>query len=356
LALYEDDKINEHNIHKIFGMLNSIIDDELHFNEYNSSKGKQSSILFCNRFLRDFIKEKGVSVKVLDGTAKFLEPLYTWLGIKIKDDYKENLEEYPNMKIHYYKFDDVTPFEGRSNQEVKERMLQFIEKEKIPEDFLLFTDKSSSEIFSRAFINTRYAFSGDDVGSNEFMDEENLVVVFYNTLPQSFRLLYNKEIKGMDLKRASSILELEIAEYELVGSMMVQLVGRTAIRKDNNANVNIYMFCVPPTTARSIQHHYKIPRHNIKVYNASLDLRKKVNLAVSGLFYLIEMELKTNVKEIDILEMAKEYYGDKLNKGTIKHVKSRNKDKFLELANKYGITYNTRGRQGWSYIQKGTKS
>lgn len=156
------------------------------------------------------------------------------------------------MKIHYYRFADITPFQGRSDEELKKKMLEFMKKEKIPNDFLLFTNKTSVDIFKEHYHKTNYVFSGKDIGSNEFREEENLAVVFYNTLPQSYRLMYNKEIKGMSIKEASSSLELEIAEYELVGSLMVQLVGRLKIREDNNANVSIYMFCVPPTTANFI--------------------------------------------------------------------------------------------------------
>jgi len=347
LTLYNEDKINEHNIVNIISMLTNIVDDEFYLNEYNSKNGKVSDTLFCNKFLRDYIKEKNISIKILDGTAKFIKPLYDWLDIRIKEDYDNNLKTYPNMKIHYYKFDDVTPFEGRNDKDIKEKMLKFIEKEQIPNDILLFTNYSSSEIFSKVYHRTEYAFGGKDVGSNKFRDDENLAVVFYNTLPLSFRLLWNKEIKGLSLEEAQSKFNLDMAEYELIGSMMVQLVGRTAIRKDNNNPVNIYMFCVPGTTARSIQHHYKIPRENIFIYECTLDLRKKSNLSISGLFYLMKLEIESGNNNIDIHKIALEYYGNKLTKDYIKKIKFRYKDEFIKFAESNKLSYYTGRKDGW---------
>jgi hypothetical protein len=342
LQMYEEDKIKEHNIYKVFGLLHNIIENKLFINEYNTPQGKKSSILFINNFLKEFIKEKNIPIKVLDGTAKFLTPLYTWLGIKIKDTYSINETKYPNMKIHFYKFDDVTPFEGRTNEEVKDRMIQFIKKEGLSSDFLLFTNKTSTETFMKHHSKVDYVFSGSDVGSNEYMDEKNLIVVFYNTFPQSIRILWNKDIKGLSIEASQSNLELEIAEYELLGSMMCQLVGRTAIRVDNNAEVNIYMFCVPVTTPLSVKHHFKIERENFLVYNCSLDLRKKTILSVAGLFYLIELQLKDKIDKININEIATEYYGDKLTSSSIRQIKSRNKEKFEKLAIQYDKLYNSK--------------
>jgi hypothetical protein len=179
------------------------------------------------------------------------------------------------------------------------------------------------------------------------MEEKNLIVVFYNTFPQSIRILWNKDIKGLSIEASQSNLELEIAEYELLGSMMCQLVGRTAIRVDNNAEVNIYMFCVPATTPLSVKHHFKIERENFLVYNCSLDLRKKTNLSVAGLIYLIELQLKDGMDKIDINELAKEYYGERLSKDTPKNIRKTYKEKFDKIAEKYSYEYVIK-RNEWS--------
>ena len=350
LRLYELDRLSEHNIAKVFGLLVNILNDELYVNEYINGKNKYSNVLFINKFLKDYIKNKNIPIKVLDGTAMLLKPLYEWLELPIKNDYVELPKNYPNLKIHYYKFDDITSFEGRTNQEVRKRMLQFMKNEGIPNDYLIFTNKTSVEVFEKDYDKVDYAFSGNDVGTNIYRDEKNLVVVFYNTLPQSIRILWNMFIKGMDFERAISKNELDIAEYELVGSMLVQLVGRTAIRKDSNEDVNVYLFCVHYPIVFSVVEYFNIPRENIFVYNASLDLRKKTNLSVAGLLYMVELKLRNGSDEVDIMELAKEYYGDKLSKHVIKNTKKRHKNKFLELAEKYGMEYKT--RKGWKMVKR----
>lgn len=315
-------------------------------------------MLFANTFLNEYIKSSTTTIKILDGTAMNIKCLYDWLGIKVKDDYECNKKEYPNLKIHLHTYKNLTPSKGRNNMEYTQKVVEDMIKLKRNEDILTFaTLKIVSEgILNEDFDinNINYVMSGKDVGFNGFRDLTDMNIIYFQTLPQHYRMLYNRIFKGMSFEQAYSKVELKQAESELMGAMMCQLIGRLKIRSNNLEHVNIYCYCVSPETLMGIVDYFKITRDNVVRYD-EVDIGIALNeVKEKDIVVKLHKEMYTKVDKIILVDWIRENFYDKNTKQeTINTCYKNIKAEILKLCelNGYNLV-SKRGKGNKAYIEK----
>jgi len=275
----------------LFGILNSLSNNSLFLGDIFMKGKKQVHILFANTFLHDYLNSTNSSIKILDGTADSISPLYNWLKIKVRNGYKCNEKKYPNLKLHIHPYKNLTPAKGRNSIEYTSKIVKNIINEK-REEVLTFTINKmiNEDIFKDNFDLLEYAFNGKDVGSNEFRNMTEMNVIYYQTLPQTYRMVYNKLFKNLTFQESCSPKYLKEAETELMGAMLSQLVGRLKIRIDNNADVNVHFYCISNDSLREVCNHFKLTKENIVFYD-------EIDIGVPLI----------NIKEENIINKLKEY-------------------------------------------------
>lgn len=357
--LYEEEKIfGLKNTNIFFGMLNCIAHNSVYLGDMNIKGRKTVCMLFANTFLNEYIKSSTTTIKILDGTAMNIKCLYDWLGIKVKDDYECNKKEYPNLKIHLHTYKNLTPSKGRNNMEYTQKVVEDMIKLKRNEDILTFaTLKIVSEgILNEDFDinNINYVMSGKDVGFNGFRDLTDMNIIYFQTLPQHYRMLYNRIFKGMSFEQAYSKVELKQAESELMGAMMCQLIGRLKIRSNNLEHVNIYCYCVSPETLMGIVDYFKITRDNVVRYD-EVDIGIALNeVKEKDIVVKLHKEMYTKVDKIILVDWIRENFYDKNTKQeTINTCYKNIKAEILKLCelNGYNLV-SKRGKGNKAYIEK----
>lgn len=312
--LYNEKKMfGLNDVDLLFGVLNSIANNSFYLGDIVIKGRKQIHMLFANTFLHDYIKSTNSTIKILDGTADNIKPLYDWLKIKVRKDYKCNDKEYPNLKIHIHRYKNLTPAKGRKSLEHTTRIVNEILNEKRNNE-LTFTINSlaKEKIFQDNFNLLEWAFNGKDVGSNEFRNMTEMNIIYYQTLPRTYRMVYNKLFKDTSFQESCSHYYMEKAESELIGAMLCQLIGRLKIRQDNNAIVNVHCYCISRESLIGVIKHYKLKEENIVLYDEvdiGVDLH---NVKEGTIIETLENYLKNDKPEkVILVDWIRENFYDK---------------------------------------------
>ena len=352
--LYNEEKIfGLKDIDLLFGVLNSMSNNKFYLGDINMKGKKQVHILFANTFLKDYIDSTNSIIKILDGTADNIKPLYDWLNIKVKKEYKCNEKNYPNLRIHVHTYKGLTPAKGRKSLEHTTKVVDDILKSQRQYE-LTFTVNSlvREDIFTENFSLLEYAFNGNDVGSNKFRDKTEMNIIYYQTLPRHYRMLYNKIFKDLSYEESCSHKHMLIAESELIGALLCQLIGRLKIRSDNDAEVNVHCYCVSRDSLKGIVEHYKLTKENVVKYeevDIGVDIYNvKENLVMEKLKEYLEENNPSKVILVDWIR--KEFYDEKTNQKTINNMYGNIRNKIKKLDNYELIS--KRGRGFKAYLQK----
>ena len=357
--LYEEEKIfGLKNTNIFFGMLNCMAHNSVYLGDMNIKGRKTVCMLFANTFLNEYIKSSTTTIKILDGTAMNIKCLYDWLGIKVKDDYECNKKEYPNLKIHLHTYKNLTPSKGRNNMEYTQKVVEDMIRLKRNEDILTF---ATLKIVSEGILNDdfdinniNYVMSGKDVGFNGFRDLKDMNIIYFQTLPQHYRMLYNRIFKGMSFEQAYSKLELKQAESELMGAMLCQLIGRLKIRSNNLEHVNIYCYCVSPETLMGIVDYFKITKDNVVRYD-EVDIGIALNeVKEKDIIVKLHKEMFAKVDKIVLVDWIRENFYDKNTKQeTINKCYGNIKSEILKLCELNGYELiSKRGKGNKAYLNR----
>ena len=357
--LYEEEKIfGLKNTNIFFGMLNCMAHNSVYLGDMNIKGRKTVCMLFANTFLNEYIKSSTTTIKILDGTAMNIKCLYDWLGIKVKDDYECNKKEYPNLKIHLHTYKNLTPSKGRNNMEYTQKVVEDMIRLKRNEDILTF---ATLKIVSEGILNDdfdinniNYVMSGKDVGFNGFRDLKDMNIIYFQTLPQHYRMLYNRIFKGMSFEQAYSKLELKQAESELMGAMLCQLIGRLKIRSNNLEHVNIYCYCVSPETLMGIVDYFKITKDNVVRYD-EVDIGIALNeVKEKDIIVKLHKEMFAKVDKIVLVDWIREKFYDKNTKQeTINTCYKNIKAEIVKLCELNGYRLiSKRGKGNKAYVEK----
>lgn len=357
--LYEEEKIfGLKNTDIFFGMLNCIAHNSVYLGDMNIKGRKSVCMLFANTFLNEYIKSSSTTIKILDGTALNIRCLYDWLGIKVKSDYTCNSKEYPNLKIHLHRYKNLTPAKGRNNMEYTQKVVEDMVRLKRNEDILTFaTLKVVTEgVLNNDFDinNINYVMSGKDVGFNGFRDLTDMNIIYFQTLPQHYRMLYNRIFKGMTFEQAYSKTELKTAEAELMGAMLCQLIGRLKIRSNNLEQVNIYCYCVSIDTLSGIVDYFKIKPTNVVLYD-EVDIGIALNeVKEKDIILKLESEMNSGVEKLIMVDWIREkFYNVKTPDKTIGNCYGNIKKDIIKLCELKGYALvSKRGKGNKAYIEK----
>ena len=357
--LYEEEKIfGLKNTDIFFGMLNCIAHNSVYLGDMNIKGRKSVCMLFANTFLNEYIKSSSTTIKILDGTALNIKCLYDWLGIRVKSDYSCNNKEYPNLKIHLHRYKNLTPAKGRNNMEYTQKVVEDMVRLKRNEDILTFaTLKVVTEgVLNNDFDinNINYVMSGKDVGFNGFRDLTDMNIIYFQTLPQHYRMLYNRIFKGMSFEQAYSKTELKNAEAELMGAMLCQLIGRLKIRSNNLEHVNIYCYCVSVDTLSGIVDYFKIKPTNVVLYD-EIDIGIALNeVKEKDIILKLESEMNSGVEKLVMVDWIREkFYNVKTPDKTIGNCYGNIKKDIIKLCELKGYTLvSKRGKGNKAYIEK----
>ena len=357
--LYEEEKIfGLKNTDIFFGMLNCIAHNSVYLGDMNIKGRKSVCMLFANTFLNEYIKSSSTTIKILDGTALNIRCLYDWLGIKVKSDYACNSKEYPNLKIHLHRYKNLTPSKGRNNMEHTQKVVEDMVRLKRNDNILTFaTLKVVTEgVLNNDFDinNINYVMSGKDVGFNGFRDLTDMNIIYFQTLPQHYRMLYNRIFKGMTFEQAYSKTELKNAESELMGAMLCQLIGRLKIRSDNLEHVNIYCYCVSGDTLGGIVDYFKINKTNVVLYD-EVDIGIVLNeIKEKDIILKLESEMNNNVDKLVMVDWIREkFYESKTSDKTVGNCYGNIKKEIVKLCELKGYKLvSKRGKGNKAYIEK----
>ena len=357
--LYEEEKIfGLKNTNIFFGMLNCIAHNSVYLGDMNIKGRKTVCMLFANTFLNEYIKSSTTTIKILDGTAMNIKCLYDWLGIKVKDNYECNKKEYPNLKIHLHTYKNLTPSKGRNNMDYTQKVVEDMIRLKRNEDILTF---ATLKIVSEGILNDdfdinniNYVMSGKDVGFNGFRDLTDMNIIYFQTLPQHYRMLYNRIFKGMSFEQAYSKLELKQAESELMGAMLCQLIGRLKIRSNNLEHVNIYCYCVSPETLMGIVDYFKITKDNVVRYD-EVDIGIALNeVKEKDIIVKLHKEMFAKVDKIVLVDWIRENFYDKnTSDKTVGNCYGNIKKEIIKLCELNGYRLiSKRGKGNKAYVEK----
>jgi len=340
----------------LFGVLNSISSNSFYLGDIMMKGKKQVHILFANTFLNDYINSTNSIIKILDGTADSIKPLYDWLGINVKKDYTCNAQIYENLRLHLHTYKGLTPSKGRKSLDHTTKIVEeILTTHRNNELTFTINNFSKEKIFKENFNLLEFAFSGKDVGSNEFRDMTEMNVIYYQTLPRHYRMLYNKIFKNMNYEECCTQENMLIAESELVGAMLCQLVGRLKIRSDSKANVNVHFYCISIGALMGVIKHFNLKKENIVRYeevDIGVDIYNVQEISVlAKMKKYIESD---NPDKIILVDWIREnFYDANTNQSTIKDMYSKIKNK-LNIFNEYELVC-PKGRGKKSYIIKRTK-
>ena len=357
--LYEEEKIfGLKNTNIFFGMLNCIAHNSVYLGDMNIKGRKTVCMLFANTFLNEYIKSSTTTIKILDGTAMNIKCLYDWLGIKVKDNYECNKKEYPNLKIHLHTYKNLTPSKGRNNMDYTQKVVEDMIRLKRNEDILTF---ATLKIVSEGILNDdfdinniNYVMSGKDVGFNGFRDLTDMNIIYFQTLPQHYRMLYNRIFKGMSFEQAYSKLELKQAESELMGAMLCQLIGRLKIRSNNLEHVNIYCYCVSPETLMGIVDYFKITKDNVVRYD-EVDIGIALNeVKEKDIIVKLHKEMFAKVDKIVLVDWIREnFYNKNTSDKTVGNCYGNIKKEIIKLCELNGYRLiSKRGKGNKAYVEK----
>lgn len=354
--LYDEHKLHSKTEHliQVFNLLDAIRTDNLYLGEYMNKKERVINFLYANTFLEERIRNTRAKIIVLDATANLNKYIYRKLGLKIK--YLEE-KKYPNLVFHIHKYKHITDALGRANDEVTAKIAEDIVSSGRG-SYLTFCTKSKENLLTDIGLEkVDYVFSGRDIGSNVYMDETELNLVYSQTFPIHFRSLYNAVILDIRPYLASNPVEVRKTETRLMTERLVQLIGRTAIRQDSNAKVNVHFYCVDQDKIERTQDYFGIPDSNVIIYDIKDIGVAKKSVTIEEVLNTIEfhLQLKFSGYEIDLKEIIRNrLYSPETKNATISswYIKEKYKSQIIALAKKYKAEfYIKQGRKGGGFIK-----
>ena len=276
--------------------LKSIINSEIFMSKFIVNKSRKYAMVIKNELLRTFIDHK--KFIVLDATAELNKYDYEYLGITIDKNFSKNEFKYEELTINSYST-DVNKTEIRKGIENSlDKIVQLIPDN--GRDIYTFTPFKTVEPLISTFGFDKqkifYFFSGEDIGSNSLRDVEELNIICLQTYPKILRVVYNHVLFGYSLEKANRN-EHDMAEWYMLARDLVQLIGRTAIRKHSNIPVTINLYQVDNRYIQLIKEsHFTNCKINYSVCNH--DSRSKADI----LLELIKYRLKQSDREYVYIE------------------------------------------------------
>lgn len=325
------------NIHySIKLMLHSILNNELYISAYEGTNGIVYSILGVNNLIKDFIEQFKGKLIVMDATAELVRDVYKYLGIEIVSDFTKNKNKtYEHVNIKLFDVEDITPRDIRGgSKSVLDKISQVIKSRKVITFVPLKIEETIKKFYGFDFGQVYHFGSGHDIGSNEFKDETELNIVALQTYPKVQRTLYNHIIKGMTLEQANSTRN-DIAEFELLSSLLVQNINRSKSRiYDSNDEININLICVNNRIAKEASLFMKGSKYSeeTKIFKEGFKDSERILKCLEE--YLKSFNSEKDVIELDNFLINRNFYS---NLNDMKNYIENSKKPIMYIAFKYGF-------------------
>lgn len=223
-------------------MLKAIIHSDIYMSKYRTHKTVKYPLVIKNNLLKDFIQHK--KFIVLDATAQLNKEDYNYLNIQIDYKFSANNDTYDNLTLYSHRIGNIKKQNIRNgSKKALDKIVQYIPHGKKIVHTFSTLDAKEPLINTFGFLEGKlyYFFSGNDIGSNTFRDVTELNIICTQTYPKILRVVYNHIIYGYDLSDANHN-DHDKAEWNMITRDLIQLIGRTAIRKHEHIPVcvNIY--------------------------------------------------------------------------------------------------------------------
>ena len=292
-------------------MLHSIKNNKLYVSAYRNKDEIVYNILGVNDMIKDFISQYSGRFIVMDATAKLVSDVYSYLGIRIIDDFTKNKNKtYEHVEIKIHDIEGVKASDIRqgkkeydeSKKGVDNTFLDSVSKIIKSRKVVTFVPKKIKETFQAMygydFEKVYYFFSGFDIGSNKFVNETELNIIALQTYPKAQRVLYNHIIKGIDLEIANFSRD-DKAEQELLSSLLVQNINRSKSRVyDSTDKITINLICVSETIAQKAKEFMKGSKmtYATKIYHKEFNNNDRI-------FNCLDEYLKSYLEEKIVIEL-----------------------------------------------------
>jgi hypothetical protein len=225
----------------ILVLLKALISEEIFISRFVVKKKSKYALVVKTDTLKRFIQQK--HFVVFDATAELNRKDYDYIGIQIDKQFSKNKFDYANLTIVNTYVSNVSEYSIRNGSKpALDKIVQSVPDTE--RKYYTFAPKKAMEPLISTFgydpKKLYYFFSGEDVGSNTFKDDRNLVVIAMQTYPRILRIVYNNVVYGYSLDKANRN-EYDLAEWYMITRDLVQLIGRTAVRKHLEEPVTVYL-------------------------------------------------------------------------------------------------------------------
>jgi hypothetical protein len=308
-AIRSDPEKNKLNLEtSIIVLLKAVESDNIYMSKFFVKFSPKYALVVKTNDIKNFIKHK--KFIVLDATAQLNKYDYEYLDMTLDSNFTRNTFDYSCLEINCTNIKSVKSHEIRNgNEESIDKLIQDID-EAGRQLYTFAPQKAVDPLVNLFGFNKEkllYFFSGDDVGSNRLKDVTELNIIATQTYPKILRVVYNHVLYNYSLNDANNN-DKDLAEWYMVTRDLIQLIGRTAVRKHEKIKVKIHIKQVDKIYLQLIKEsHFK--KCKINFINKNAESRSKLEL----LLELIKIRLtESNRKYVYIEDIVSEHFTSKI--------------------------------------------